>query len=125
MNLRKTAAVYAIIVAIAMLSLWTMLLAGGEVDELDDTPLEIAYHLAAEVATAALLLVAAIGLLQMKPWATPGFFLAAGMLLYTVIVSAGYYAERGDAAVVGMFTLLMVSTLVLVALTLRRGGMPS
>ena len=121
MNLQKITAVYAIIVAIAMLGLWAMLLTAGEVDELDDAPLEVAYHLAAEVATAALLLVAAVGLLQVKPWAPPVFFLAAGMLLYTVIVSAGYYAERGDAAMVGMFTLLKMSTLILVTLTLRRG----
>ena len=121
MNLQKITAVYAIIVAIAMLGLWAMLLTAGEVDELDDAPLEVAYHLAAEVATAALLLVAAVGLLQVKPWAPPVFFLAAGMLLYTVIVSAGYYAERGDAAMVGMFMLLTMSTLILVTLTLHRG----
>ena len=60
MTLRKTAAFYTIIVAIAMFGLWVMLLASGAVEELDDTPQEVVYHL------------------------------AAGMLLYTVIVSAGY-----------------------------------
>ncbi|MFO8133579.1 MAG: hypothetical protein R6U10_06600 [Thermoplasmatota archaeon] len=38
MAIRKTAAVYAIGVGIAMLGMWTALIAGGEVDELDDAP---------------------------------------------------------------------------------------
>ena len=121
MAVRKTVAVYAVVVAIAMLGMWTALIAGGEVDELDDAPWEIAYHLAAELATAGLLLAAGLGLLRVKPWATPVFYLATGMLLYTVIVSAGYYAERGNTAMVAMFTVLTVLTLTFVGLTLRRG----
>ncbi|MFO8133578.1 MAG: hypothetical protein R6U10_06595 [Thermoplasmatota archaeon] len=57
----------------------------------------------------------------MKPWATPVLYLATGMLLYTVIVSAGYYAERGNTAMVAMFTVLTMLTLTFVGLTLRRG----
>jgi uncharacterized membrane protein len=125
MHLRKTVAVYAAVVAIAMLGMWTALIAGGEVDELDDAPLEMTYHLAAELATAVLLLVAAGGLLMVKPWAPSMFFLAAGMLLYTVVNSAGYYAERGNAAMVAMFAVLTVLTLTFVGLVLRRGFRPS
>lgn len=35
------------------------------------------------------------------------------MLLYIVINSAGYYAQLGEIAVVGMFTVLIATTLLL------------
>jgi hypothetical protein len=51
---------------------------------------------------------------------------ALGMLLYLVINSAGYYAQLGDGAMIGMFAILTVATaLALAALVLewapRRG----
>jgi hypothetical protein len=40
-----------------------------------------------------------------------------GMLLYTVIVSAGYYANLGDITIVGMFILFQILTIIFIFLT--------
>ena len=41
--------------------------------------------------------------------------LAVGMLLYTVIVSPGYFAEKGEWAYVGMFAVVLALALVSLA----------
>jgi hypothetical protein len=38
------------------------------------------------------------------------------MLLYTVIVSPGYFAEKGQSAFVGMFAVVLLLALVSIAL---------
>jgi len=40
-----------------------------------------------------------------------------GMLLYTVIVSAGYYAEKGDIIMIGMFTIFQLLTVIFIGLS--------
>ncbi len=71
----------------------------------------IALHLAAEAATALLLIVAGVGLLREVAWAPSLYLVAGGMLLYTLIVSPGYFAQRGEWAPVAMFAVLLVGAL--------------
>ncbi len=113
MNRRTLLATYVIAVGTAMLGLWSALLATGTVSELETAPYEIGYHLVAEVGTALALLGAGLGLLRHTSWATRLYPVALGMLLYTVINSAGYYAQWGDVAMVGLFTVLTAGTLLL------------
>lgn len=40
-----------------------------------------------------------------------------GMLLYTVIVSAGYYGQQEDMIMVGMFTIFQVLTVLFIGLS--------
>lgn len=95
-----------------MIGLWAVLLTTGQVPELQTARLQIAYHLAAELLTAAAaLLVTGLGTVTGRSWAGRGYLVALGMLLYTVINSAGYYAELGDASMVGVFGILTVLTL--------------
>lgn len=112
-------------VGAAMLGLWSVLLGTGAVPELETAPYEIGYHLVTEVGTALALLGAGLGLLRHAPLATRLYPVALGMLLYTVINSAGYYARRGDVAMVGLFTVLTVGTLLLLGghVLGRRPGM--
>ncbi len=107
-------AAYAIGVGLAIIGLWMTLLMGGNVPELESATLEIGYHLVAELLTAGLLLAAGIGLLLRRPWARRLYPVALGMLGYTVINSAGYYAQLGAFDVVGMFTVLTIATVILV-----------
>ena len=113
MNLRTLAAAYAIAVGLLMGGMWSVLLATGQVPELQTAPIEIGLHLAAEGLTAAALLVAGVGLLRTRRWATSMFALALGMLLYTVVNSAGYYGQLGEWAMVGFFAVLGVLTVML------------
>jgi hypothetical protein len=108
----KFAAWYGIVVGALMLAMWGFFLSAGLVPELATAPYEIALHLAGELATAIALIVAGIALLKHAPWGRTLYFIAAGMLLYTLIVSPGYYAQLGQWAFVGMFVLLLLLDLV-------------
>jgi len=48
------------------------------------------------------------------------FSTALGLLLYTVIVSLGYYAQLGDFAVVGLFMVLTGLTVVALIFQLKQ-----
>jgi hypothetical protein len=88
------------------------------VPELKTEPLRIRFHLAAEFATAIALLVGGIALLTGQTWGRWFYLLATGMLLYTVIVSPGYFAEKGQWAFVGMFAIVLLLALVSIALVI-------
>ena len=109
-------AVYAIVVGIGMIGQWLFSLATGRVPELDTEPLRIRFHLVAEFVTAASLLVGGIALLTSAKWSRWFYLLVMGMLLYTVIVSPGYFAQQGRWGQVGLFALLLVLAVVSVGL---------
>ena len=106
------AAVFALIVGVGMVAQWAMFLATGQVSELETEPLRIRFHLAGEFATALALLVAGVALLTDQAWSGWFYPLAVGMLLYTVIVSPGYFADRGQWPLVAMFAVILVLALI-------------
>jgi len=99
---------YGIVVGLMMVMMWVFFLASGQVPELETEPLSIYFHLVAEFATAVLLFVAGIGLLKNCQRAKKTFLVAAGMLVYTVINSPGYYAQRSEWAFVVMFGIILI-----------------
>jgi len=118
MNMRF-AAWYGIIVGILMLGQWAFFIAAGQVPELQTEPYRIGFHLAGEFITAAGLIASGIGLLAKKSWAVSAYLVSAGMLLYSAIVSPGYFAQLGQWALVGMFAVLLLLALGSVAKLLR------
>ena len=116
----KSSAVYAIVVGCLMAAMWTFFLASGQVPELASEPVRIALHLAGEFATAALLVVSGTASLGSRPWGAVLLPFALGMLAYTVIVSPGYYAQRGEPAFAALFAVLLVLTLLFFGLAARR-----
>ncbi len=109
MKIRRIA-YYCIVVGALMVIQWSLFLITGNVPELETETLAIAFHLAAELTTAAALILAGIGLLRRAGWALPVSLLALGMLIYTVINSAGYFAEQGVWGMVAMFGILLALT---------------
>lgn len=103
----KLAGIYGIFVGVLMFAQWAFFLATGQVPELQSKPYRIAFHLAAEFATAAGLIVAGIALLRRLAWGAASYLFFAGMLSYSVIVSPGYFAQQGQWALVGMFAVLL------------------
>ena len=95
-----------------------MLLLTNQVPE-EQIPWAITFHLAGELLTAVLLIVSALGLLLDKAWAKILSPFALGMLLYTVVVSPGYYAQLGDTAMVIMFAVLIALTVTALVGVLR------
>jgi len=98
---------YALIVGALMIVQWAFFLATGQVPELQSEPYRIAFHLVGEAVTAIALIGAGIGLLRRRPWGRSVALIAYGLLVYTMIVSPGYFAQSGDWLFVGMFTLLL------------------
>jgi hypothetical protein len=103
---------YSILVGVFMLAQWGFTLGTGQTPEIQSEPIRLAFHLAAEFVTAVMLILSGIGLLRRTPWARLLSPVALGMLLYTVIVSLGYFAQQGQWAPVVMFAILLLLAVV-------------
>lgn len=109
-------AIFAILVGIGMIAMWAGSYYTRQISELESEPVRIKFHLAAEFITAFSLITAGIGLLAQQGWAVSAYLIAAGMLLYTVIVSPGYFAQKrqwGYVVMFGVILLLALASLVL------------
>ena len=107
----RFAAWYSLVVGCLMLAQWTFFLAAGQVPELRTEPYRIGFHLAGEAVTAMMLIVAGAGLLRGKTWARPVGMTALGLLIYTAIVSPGYFAQQGVWPLVAMFAVILALAL--------------
>jgi hypothetical protein len=105
-------ACYSIIVGLGMIGMWTVSLVRRQVPELKDERVRIGFHLAGEFLTAIALLVGGAALLLDVPWATGASLASMGMLLYTTVVSPGYFGQRGQWPMVVFFGVLVVLTFV-------------
>ena len=103
--------IFAIVVGVGMIGMWSVSYLTHQIPELDTEPLRIKFHLAAEFVTAIALLTAGIGLLSNQDWARPIYLVSMGMLFYTVIVSPGYFAQKGQWAYVVMFGVILLLAL--------------
>ena len=110
------ASVFAIIVGLGMIVQWTLSYVSKQIPELATEPIRIGFHIAAEMATALMLLAGGIGLLCAWPWASKLYLLATGMLMYTAIVSPGYFAQRGKWIWVLIFAVLIALAIVSILL---------
>jgi peptidoglycan/LPS O-acetylase OafA/YrhL len=119
---RRAAVIYAIVVGLLMFGQWAMFLLTGNVPELQTEPIRIAFHLAGEFTTAALLIAGGFGLLTLRKWGYHVFLLALGMLLYTIIVSPGYFGQLGQWVFVLLFAVLVVLTVLFAVLAYRAEG---
>lgn len=96
MKFRKTLAIYSIIVGLAVLGIWIVQLLTGQATELETAPIEIALAIPADWLTAIMLLVAGAGLLSQRSWADRLYLFALGMLVYSVVISTGYFGQLGN-----------------------------
>jgi hypothetical protein len=99
-----------LVVGMALVAVWSLLLATGQVPEVQQGRVDIWFHVAAEMVMAGLLLAAGTALLRRAPRARLLSALALGWLGYSAVNSPGYYAQTGEWAVVGMFGLAMAAT---------------
>jgi len=108
MKFRKTIAIYSIFVGVAMLGIWIVQLLTGQAPELQTAPTEIAMAITADWLTAITLLVAGVGLLSQRNWAYKLYLFALGMLVYSVLISAGYFGQSGNTIFVILFAVLFI-----------------
>ena len=109
-------AIFAILVGIGMIGQWSFLYLSKQIPELETERIRILFHIAAELLTALGLIVGGIGLLVNSAWGVPVYLVASGMLLYTAIVSPGYFAQKGQWAWLGMFGALALLALIGIAI---------
>lgn len=120
MKIRNIIAIYSLFIGILMIVMWSMFILTGQVPEMATKPVEIILHLIAEFTTAILLIGGGIGLLKKIKIGYNLNLVALGMLLYTLIVSQGYYLQKGDLVFVGIFTVLFLTTLLFLIISLKK-----
>jgi hypothetical protein len=102
---------YSLFIGLFMFIFWSALLATNQILP-QEIPYAISFHLAGEFTTAAMLIVSGVGLVRNRVWAKILSPFALGMLLYTVVVSPGYYAQQGNMPMVAMFAVLIALTII-------------
>lgn len=105
-------ALFAIVVGLGMIGQWSFSYFSKQIPELETERIRVLFHIAAEMFTASALILGGIGLLGQWGWGVPVYFVASGMLLYTAIVSPGYFAQKGQWIWLGIFGILIVLALV-------------
>ena len=112
LSARNLIAVYSVLVGFMMIGMWVFLLSTSQVPEACERPKKLSFHLIAEFSTAVLLIISGTGLLLGSEWARTLSPISLGMLLYTVIMSAGYYIHQDNLPMVTMFMVLTILTIV-------------
>lgn len=112
---------YGILVGVFMIAQWTFSIISGGVPEFQTTPSEIAFHLMAEMTTALLLLTGGVATLNSTARGRRVLLVGLGMVVYSEIVSPGYFAQRGQWALVAMFAVLLLGAVWSAMLLLRQG----
>lgn len=115
---------YSVSVGVLIPAQWAASFAVGGVSELQTEPVALALHLVAEALMAGALLVGAVGLLRRKTGGMGVALIGHGMLAYTVVASAGYFAELRALPMVALFAVLVALAAVSVARLLRGPGAP-
>ena len=119
----KFYSIFALIIGISMIGLWLMLLTTSQVPELETAPYEITLHLIAEFSTAILLIISATLLFIGNKKGHVLINIAYGMLLYTLIVSSGYYLDLSNRPMALMFGVMFVLSIVAVLQHLRESAL--
>ena len=103
MNFKKLAIIFSIIMGSCMIIMWIVFIISNSVPEIQTKPFELTMHLTAEFITSLSLIIGAIGLLKEKIWADKAYFFSMGMLIYTLIMSSGYFLEKKEIPFFIMF----------------------
>ncbi len=102
----KAASVFSLFCGVAMLAVWGVLLATGNVVELRSTPYQAGFLLGAEFLTAFALIFGGFGLLAGKKWGLKAELAALGMLLYCTVYSIGFFSQAGNIPAAGLFAMM-------------------
>lgn len=115
-----SAGIYAIVVGSLMIIMWSIFVATGQVPEFQSRPVEITLHLIAEFVTATGLVIGGALTIRKIRLGVPILLFSMGLLMYTLIVSPGYYIEGGAVFFVLMFALVFVLSAIFLITAVRR-----
>lgn len=117
MKIKKYAAIYSIFMGISMIGMWIMFYVTNQIPELEFKPIETSMHITAEIVTAVLLIIGGVSLFN-KKWGYEIYLLSMGMLLYTLIMSPGYFMEKGEAGFIIMFGVFIIIAIYFIIMSL-------
>ncbi|MDD5703590.1 MAG: hypothetical protein PHU23_16275 [Dehalococcoidales bacterium] len=118
MKFRRSIAIFSIVVGIAMLAIWIIQLLTGQARELETAPIEIALAITADWLTAGMLLASGIGLLLNRNWAAKLSLFSLGMLVYSVLISSGYFGQLGNLSFIIMFGAIFILSVFFIAINI-------
>lgn len=117
MKIKKVVAGYSIFVGLCMIVMWIMFYCTEGIPELSTKPAEIGLHITGEMITALLLIIGGYAIFTKRSWGLQVYSVSMGMLLYTLIVSPGYYVQKGEFLFVIMFSVLLFLSVLFFILT--------
>jgi hypothetical protein len=115
----KFSAWYGILIGFLMIAQWTVSILSGGVPEFQTEPWRIGFHLAAEMSTALMLIIGGIAALRSGARAKQILLVGLGMVIYSEIVSPGYFAQLGQWSMVSIFAVILFAAAVAVTLLLE------
>ena len=115
----KFSAWYGILIGLCMIAQWSFSIVAGGVPEFQTAPWAIAFHLAAELTTALVLILGGFAALRAAAWGKTALLVGLGMVIYSEIVSPGYFAQLGQWPIMVMFALILAGAVASVALLMR------
>lgn len=118
-KLKKIAGIYAIIVGCSIILVWIFMLLTNNVPELSTNPTSIYFHIVAEVVMAIMLLVSGFGMLNKYKWSVNLYILSSGLLIYSLINVSGYYVNKDNLAMIIIFLISLITTLVVLRKLLK------
>ena len=95
-----------------MIVQWILFIVSGNVPEFQTEPWRISFHLAAEAFTALLLIIGGIATLRSTSRHKPVLLVGLGMVIYSEIISPGYFAQQGQWPMVWMFAIVLLGALI-------------
>ncbi len=107
----RALSIFSLFCGLRMLGTWGTLRVTGNVPELETTPMEAGFLLAAEFLTAGALLASGYGLMAHQPWGTRFAPIALGMLLYCSVYSIGVFGQAGNPPATAFFVAIALLTL--------------
>jgi hypothetical protein len=109
----KIIAWYSVFIGISVIAIWIVTLLNQDVPE---GKLELSFHLISEFIMAFLCLLSGIMLFKNKSYAKFLNTLGLGMVIYSVLNAAGYYAGKNEPIMMILFLTLFIFTLTVIVL---------
>ncbi len=118
----KIVQVSSLSIGACMMLQWIFFLVTGSVPELETAPVSITFHIVIEIITAFMLVSLFFLLRKPNPWKLSMAAYVQGMLGYTVVNSAGYFAQSGQWFFLVMFALLLCFSILNMVLIIQEKG---
>jgi hypothetical protein len=106
---RKIIAIYSILIGFSVIGMWLMIL---NTQTLPEGKIELTFHLFSEFLMATVCIVGGFLKLMKARFARSVSIAGFSMLVYSVLNVAGYYGERGETAMMAMFVVLFILSLI-------------